>query len=72
LAEQLSLKLVTFHAGFLPHDEADPNFSKMLGRLAEVADLFAARGIALGLETGQEARTFSAALLQKSRARTWA
>ena len=24
------LKLVTFHAGFLPHDEADPDFAKLL------------------------------------------
>ena len=65
LAEQLGLKLVTFHAGFLPHDEADPNFAKMLGRLGEVADLFAARGIALGLETGQESADVLAALLPK-------
>ena len=54
LAQQLGLKLVTFHAGFLPHDEKDPNFAKMLRRLAETADVFKAANIALGLETGQE------------------
>ena len=54
LAHQLGLKLVTFHAGFVPHDESDPNFSKMLHRLRSTADLFAAEGIELGLETGQE------------------
>ena len=54
LARQLGLKLITFHAGFVPHDESDPNFSKMLGRLRIVADVFAPDGIELGLETGQE------------------
>jgi sugar phosphate isomerase/epimerase len=54
LARQLGLKLVTFHAGFVPHDELDPNYTKMLNRLRTVADIFAAEGIQLGLETGQE------------------
>ena len=54
LAQRLGLKLVTFHAGFLPHDEKDPNFAKMLQRLAETADVFKAANISLGLETGQE------------------
>ncbi len=54
LSQRLGLKLVTFHAGFLPHDEKDPNFTKMLRRLAEVADVFKAANISLGLETGQE------------------
>jgi L-ribulose-5-phosphate 3-epimerase len=46
--------LVTFHAGFLPHEEHDPQFKKLLDRIARVADLFAAKGISLGFETGQE------------------
>jgi sugar phosphate isomerase/epimerase len=54
LARQLGLKLVTFHAGFVPHDVSDPNYSKMLNRLRTVADVFAAEAIELGLETGQE------------------
>src|SRR5206468_823846 len=54
LAQKLALKLVTFHAGFLPHDPKDPNFAKLQGRLRQVADAFLARGIALALETGQE------------------
>lgn len=54
LARQLGLKLVTFHAGFLPHDPADPNFSRLQQRLAQTADAFQSAGIALGLETGQE------------------
>jgi sugar phosphate isomerase/epimerase len=54
IAEGLGLKLVTFHAGFLPHDPADPAFAKLKDRLEKIAALFAARGIKLGLETGQE------------------
>lgn len=54
IARRLRLKLVTFHAGFLPHDEDDPDFKKLLDRIADVADLFAARRIDLGFETGQE------------------
>lgn len=65
LARELNLKLVTFHAGFLPHDHTAPEFSKMLGRLATVADLFLAVGIGLGFETGQETADALAQLLQK-------
>jgi sugar phosphate isomerase/epimerase len=54
IAARLGLKLVTFHAGFIPHSESDPAFGKMMLRLAEVARCFAAEGITLGLETGQE------------------
>ena len=54
LAQQLGLKLVTFHAGFLPHEVSDPNFARLKQRLVQTADAFAAHGIALGLETGQE------------------
>lgn len=65
LARKLGLKLITFHAGFLPHEETDPNFAKMLGRLSQVADIFAAGGIILGLETGQETAPVLAQLLTK-------
>lgn len=65
LAVKLKLKLVTFHAGFLPHDEADPAFAKMLARLRFVAGLFAAENIVVGLETGQETAATLAALLKK-------
>jgi len=65
LAQQLGLKLVTFHAGFLPHDERDPNFARMLRRLAETADMFAAAKITLGLETGQETAPVLVQLLQQ-------
>ncbi len=65
LAKRLNLKLVTFHAGFLPHDPADPEFVKMLKRLGQVADLFAAENITLGLETGQETAASLETVLQK-------
>jgi len=65
LAARLGLNLVTFHAGFLPPRETDPDYAKMLHRLAEVAGRFAPAGISLGLETGQETAPALAALLQK-------
>lgn len=54
LAQRMELPLVTFHAGFLPHDRNDPAYEKLLGRLRQTADVFAARGVDLGFETGQE------------------
>ncbi|HON06498.1 MAG TPA: sugar phosphate isomerase/epimerase family protein [Verrucomicrobiota bacterium] len=54
IASKLNLKLVTFHAGFIPHNKNDASFNKLLDRLREVAKLFAEAGIELGLETGQE------------------
>ncbi len=65
LAQKLGLKLVTFHAGFLPHEESDPSFAKLKQRLIQVADAFQARGIALGLETGQETATVLSDFLTK-------
>ncbi len=65
LAEGLGLNLVSFHAGFLPHEESDPAFAKMLGRLAAVADVFAQKKIVLGLETGQETAPVLLQLLRK-------
>ena len=65
LAQRMGLKLVTFHAGFLPHEEADPSFAKLLSRLRQIADLFAARSMTIGLETGQEEAGTLAAFLKK-------
>lgn len=53
-ARSLGLRLVTFHAGFLPEDPAAPDYAKLLGRLRILAGLFADAGIDLALETGQE------------------
>jgi sugar phosphate isomerase/epimerase len=64
IARDLGLKFVMFHAGFLPHDPADPEFSKMLERVRRVARLFADHGITLGCETGQETATGLKAFLE--------
>lgn len=54
LAARLGIRLVTFHAGFLPPDEKDPAYTKMHHRLELIADVFAAKDIDVGFETGQE------------------
>jgi sugar phosphate isomerase/epimerase len=54
VARQLGLKLVSFHAGFLPHEESDPAFAKLRERVRQVAGLFAEAGLELAFETGQE------------------
>ena len=54
LAEELGLKLVTFHAGFLPHEDHDPNRVRLQERLFQVVEVFHAKRIGLAMETGQE------------------
>jgi sugar phosphate isomerase/epimerase len=65
VARQLDLKLVTFHAGFLPHEERDPIFRKLLERIILIADRFGEKGIALGFESGQETAATLRAFLTK-------
>jgi L-ribulose-5-phosphate 3-epimerase len=64
LAGTLGLKLVTFHAGFLPEEEGGPAFAELQSRIRQIADLFASRGMALGLETGQETADTMAGFLR--------
>lgn len=64
IAQKLGLKLVTLHAGFLPHEPSDPAFQKLLKRIMLIAELFAARHIDLGFETGQETADTLRAFLQ--------
>ncbi len=54
LAKSLDIRLVMFHAGFLPHDTSDPAFSKLLDRLTRIADYYGERDLELAFETGQE------------------
>jgi len=54
LAESLGIGLVTFHAGFIPHDQASLAYPALRDRIRRVAELFAVRGIRVALETGQE------------------
>ena len=54
IAADLGLSLVSFHAGFLPESPDDPNYAKLTERIRRIAGLFAAKGVSLALETGQE------------------
>lgn len=54
IASRLGIGLVTFHAGFLPHDPADGMRRTMVDRIRMVADAFGERDIEVALETGQE------------------
>lgn len=54
IARTLAIPLVTFHAGWLPHDHDDPRRAVLLERIREVARRFLERGIGVALETGQE------------------
>jgi sugar phosphate isomerase/epimerase len=54
IAAKLGIKLVTFHAGFLPPSDTDPLYTKMHHRLDLIADVFGAKDIDVGFETGQE------------------
>jgi sugar phosphate isomerase/epimerase len=65
IARNLGLKLVTFHAGFLPHEESDPAYGKLQGRLRQIADFFAERKMSVAFETGQEEASTLAAFLGK-------
>lgn len=63
IAAMLDLPLVTFHAGFIPHERSDSKRGIILGRLRQLADVFAAAGVGIAFETGQEtAETLLAAL----------
>lgn len=62
LAQSLGLALVTFHAGFLPHERTSER-ATMIDRLRTIADVFAERGVHVAFETGQEdAATLSGVL----------
>lgn len=65
LAKSLGLRLVTFHAGFVPHSDSDPGLGKLIERLTRIADLFGQQQINLGLETGQETAPALVGLLKK-------
>lgn len=54
IASALAIPLVTFHAGWLPHDHQDPRRALLLERVREVARRFLEQGIGVALETGQE------------------
>ena len=53
LARRLGINLVTFHAGFLPH-EANAERGKLIRRLRQIVDVFDDAGVRVAFETGQE------------------
>ncbi|MCC6406314.1 MAG: sugar phosphate isomerase/epimerase [Planctomycetes bacterium] len=68
LAARLGLRLVTFHAGFLPHEASDPERKVLIERLRALVDVFASEGAVVGFETGQEsARTLLDVLAELDR-----
>jgi len=68
-AQELELGLVSFHAGFLPHDPTDPERETLVDRLQELADVFGDHGLRVAFETGQEsAETLLAVLSEIGRA----
>lgn len=54
LARELGLDFVTWHAGVLPEGSDSSERVKLLERIGVIADHFAAQGVQVGLETGQE------------------
>lgn len=54
IARDNDIELISFHAGFIPHDQNDPLFATMLERIRTVADCYAEHGLQLLFETGQE------------------
>jgi sugar phosphate isomerase/epimerase len=53
IAQALGISLVTFHAGFVPHDD-DAGRSILIGRLRRLSEIFGEAGVSIALETGQE------------------
>ena len=53
-AAAMGIPIISFHAGFIPHDTADAQFVKLRDRLRTLADIYADAGLRLLLETGQE------------------
>lgn len=54
LAARIGVNLVTFHAGFIPHDRSDPEWAKLIARLQDLVDVFHGCGVRVAFETGQE------------------
>ncbi len=64
IASNLGLSLVTFHAGFLPHNLSEER-TKLLDRLFQIADIFTRNEIAVAFETGQETGEVLAGVLEE-------
>lgn len=67
LAQELGIALVTFHAGFVPHDHSHPEYLPIVDRIAKVRRAFEEVGVRVALETGQEPAPILDDLLQNDR-----
>jgi len=66
VAAALDIPLITFHAGFLPHDSDDLTFRSLVDRINMIAEVFGSHGIeVIGLETGQESAATMRVLMGK-------
>ncbi|MBX3315950.1 MAG: sugar phosphate isomerase/epimerase [Phycisphaeraceae bacterium] len=65
IAKRLGLRLVTFHAGYLPGSKSDPERRVLIDRINAVVDCFAAVGAEVALETGQETAETLIGVLQE-------
>lgn len=54
IAAELNVPLVSFHAGFIPHDRHDARGGVILDRLRQLADVYSAANVRVAFETGQE------------------
>ncbi len=54
IAQRMGLSLVTFHAGCVPEDAADPLHDAMLTRLRDICGAFGDEGVSVAFETGQD------------------
>ncbi len=63
LGQQMGVKLVSTHVGFLPHDSNDPDFEKLCGRVRCLAQMAAEADGFLLLESGQESAATLLSLL---------
>ncbi|MEX2673719.1 MAG: sugar phosphate isomerase/epimerase family protein [Phycisphaeraceae bacterium] len=54
IAEKLGIRIMLFHAGFIPHEAGNPTWEKVRDRVGQIADLYADADVTLTLETGQE------------------
>ena len=66
IAADLGIVLVTFHAGFIPHARGVLR-SRLTERLHRMAEIFAAEGVSIALETGQESAETLGELLHELR-----
>lgn len=54
IARRLGIGLVTFHAGRVPGDRADPRRAETLRRIRVIGEMFAEAGVRIAFETGQD------------------